>query len=70
MRHARWILLPAALAAVVGLAGCGQRSATTVSQAPAADGKVELTEATYAGFDQAVKEQKGKVVMIDIWSLG
>jgi hypothetical protein len=68
MRHARWILLPAALAAVVGLAGCGQRSAT-VSQAPAAD-KVELTEATYAGFDQAVKEQKGKVVMIDIWSLG
>jgi hypothetical protein len=69
MRHARWILLPAALLAVVGLAGCGQRSATTVSQAPAAD-KVELTEATYAGFDQAVKEQKGKVVMIDIWSLG
>lgn len=69
MRFTRLILLPAAiLTVVVGLVGCGQRSAT-VTQTPA-DGKVELTEATYAGFDQAVKEQKGKVVMIDIWSLG
>ena len=45
------------------LAGCGSRSS-------APDGPVELTPITYAGLDAAVKEQKGKVVLIEMWFLG
>lgn len=44
------------------LAGCG-----STSNAP--DGPVELTPITYAGLDAAVKEQKGKVVLIEMWFL-
>ena len=51
--------------AVAGLlAGCGGPTTTT---APVAG--VGLADITYAGLDAAVKEQKGKVVLIDVWFL-
>lgn len=31
---------------------------------------IELTEITVAGLDAAIKENKGKVVIIDVWFLG
>jgi hypothetical protein len=56
-----------ALALASGLfAGCGR---APVATAPPAEGPVELAEVTYKGLDAAVKEQKGKVVLIDVWFL-
>jgi hypothetical protein len=45
------------------LAGCGSKSGN------APGGPVELTPITYAGLDAAVKEQAGKVVLIEMWFL-
>ena len=46
------------------LAGCSSRSGNT------SDGPIELTPITYAGLDAAVQEQKGKVVILEMWFLG
>lgn len=46
------------------VAGCSSKSGT------AQDGPIEITPITYAGLDAAVKEQKGKVVLIEMWFLG
>jgi hypothetical protein len=75
--------LPAALA--VGLAvGCGKpvpgtsqtssaptgTAATTPAPVPAAEDKVELKELSAAGFEEAIREHRGKVVLVDSWFLG
>jgi hypothetical protein len=54
---------PAVLAALVGCGGGSQDA-----KAPAVAG-VELTEVTTAGLERAVAEQKGKVVLLDVWAL-
>jgi len=41
---------------------------TAPDHAPAAAGAVGLTDVTYAGLDAAVQKNKGKVVLIDVWS--
>jgi hypothetical protein len=47
-------------------AGCGAKSG-----GPAAGGEgVDVIEVTYQGLDAAVKEQVGKVVVIDVWYRG
>ncbi len=68
------IVLPAAALAAAGwlLTGCGRQQsadpAATVSTP--ADRPVELVEVSAKGFEQAVQEQKGKVVLVDGWFLG
>jgi hypothetical protein len=73
---------PAVLA--VGLAvGCGQPTAGTQSAsstptgtaatAPTpspAEAKVELKEISAAGFEEAIRGHRGKVVLVDAWFLG
>jgi hypothetical protein len=54
---------PAILA--LALAGCGGGE---TGQTTAPDG-VDLTEITAAGLDRAIAEQKGKVVLVDVWAL-
>ncbi len=65
------LVLPAAALAVSAwlLAGCGKQSpgSAAVTQT---DRPVEMTEVTYQGLDAAMKEQRGKVVMIDVWFYG
>jgi thioredoxin-like negative regulator of GroEL len=58
-----FLAAPAVLAAA--LAGCG---GSPDAKAPAVPG-VELTEITTAGLERAVAEQKGKVVLLDVWAL-
>ena len=60
-----FLATPAVLAAA--LAGCGDTTQPT--RVPAVAG-VELTEVTYQGLDAAMKEQRGKVVMVDVWFYG
>jgi hypothetical protein len=31
--------------------------------------RVEVLPITYAGLDRAIQQQKGKVVLVDVWSL-
>jgi ABC-type glycerol-3-phosphate transport system substrate-binding protein len=69
MRLPRRGLLGLALAGGL-LAGCGQTTVSTTSATTAPAGTVELTQVTYQGLDAAVKEQRGKVVLIDVWFLG
>ena len=54
-----------ALLAIIPLA-CGPSSPTGQS----GNEKVELLTITYAGLNAAVAEQKGKVVLIDVWFRG
>ena len=69
MRLPRHGLLGLSLAGGL-LAGCGQTTVSTTSATAPAAGTVELTQVTYQGLDAAVKEQRGKVVAIDVWFLG
>ena len=81
MRPIRYTL-PAVL--TVGLAvGCGKpapstsqtnsaptgTAATTSAPVPTED-KVELKEISAAGFEEALRGLKGKVVLVDAWFLG
>src|SRR5947208_14106172 len=34
---------------------------------PATGGKVELTDVTFAGLNAAVEQNRGKVVLVDVW---
>jgi len=78
IRYALPALVPAALA--VGLAvGCSKPTASTtpagsppteVAATTPAEGKVELTEVTAAGFEEAIRGLRGKVVLVDAWFLG
>jgi hypothetical protein len=66
-------------AATLAVIGCGDTppprsgSAPTDTKAPAAPretaARVEVLPITYVGLDRAIKEQKGKVVLVDVWSL-
>jgi hypothetical protein len=84
-RYALVALAPAALAVGV-VVGCGKpttgpaptataststtTTAATAKAAPAAENKVELTEITAKGFEEAVRGLRGKVVFVDAWFLG
>lgn len=74
VRYALPALAPAVLA--VGLAvGCSKPTASTTpastaATAPAPEAKVELTEVSAAGFENAIRGLKGKVVLVDAWFLG
>ncbi|MGL6095070.1 MAG: TlpA family protein disulfide reductase [Fimbriiglobus sp.] len=68
-----FLILPLAL----GLAGCQTKitppaspPADPDSQLPTATRPVELTEVSVAGLDAAVRENRGKVVLLDVWFLG
>jgi thiol-disulfide isomerase/thioredoxin len=49
---------------IAGFAGCADKRPTD-SQEP---GGVEVKPVTYAGFQDAVKQLKGKVVVVDFWA--
>jgi hypothetical protein len=82
VRYALPALAPAVLA--VGLAvGCSKPTAGTAptsstptstaatSPAPApAEAKVELAAVSAAGFEEAIRGLRGKVVLVDAWFLG
>jgi hypothetical protein len=67
-----------AAAATFAVIGCGgtppppSGSAPADAKAPTAPresaARVEVLPITYAGLDRAVREQKGKVVLVDVWS--
>jgi thiol-disulfide isomerase/thioredoxin len=62
----------AILAAVI-LAGCDTGSGQPTNRISSEDGKspldrVDLTPASYATIDTALTENKGKVVVIDVWA--
>jgi hypothetical protein len=77
---ARSALTAAAIGAA--LAGCrdssppqrGTETPAPVETAPpprvAPTGRVEVAPVTFAGLDAAIKEHMGKVVLVDVWSLG
>ena len=48
------------LALGVGIIGCGRNGAST--------GEVAVTEARFPDIDKAIKDQKGKVVLVDCWA--
>jgi hypothetical protein len=62
------VISPLALLAVLPLA-CGPTATTKPNQAGPAN-SVELVTVTLAGLNAAVAEQKGKVVLIDVWFRG
>jgi hypothetical protein len=68
------IVLPAVALALAGwlLTGCGrqQSAETATSVSTPADRPVELVEVSAKGFERALQEQKGKVVLVDGWFLG
>lgn len=55
---------------VVVLAGCGADDTPTKPRPRTNVGKIELQETTVAGLEKRIAENKGKVVMIDVWFLG
>jgi hypothetical protein len=58
------------LTATAGLvAGCGQTPTKPTNPGPAPRG-VELTAVSTRGFDAALAEMQGKVVLVDVWFLG
>ncbi len=65
--------LLAGLALAAALPGCTPTtsvSAPPPATAPAPAEAVTLREVTVEGFQKALAEQKGKVVLIDVWFLG
>jgi hypothetical protein len=58
---------PAALLLVAAF-GCGGPADRPLAQTPTAG--VTLAEVSVAGLEAAVAEQKGKVVLLDVWFLG
>jgi hypothetical protein len=67
--------LPAAL--VAGLVvGCGKpapsspQTSTAATASVTEPAKVELKEVSAAGFEEAIRGMKGKVVLVDSWFLG
>jgi hypothetical protein len=63
------VALPAAALALAGwtITSCGPTAGPQPQVSTPAASRVELTEVTYQGLDAAVKEQTGKVVLIDVW---
>jgi hypothetical protein len=69
---ARRVLLPLLLA--LGAGACSQEPATTARYATLADvalaaGKVEVAVVKYAGLTEAIKKERGKVLVVDVWAL-
>ncbi len=62
----RTLGLAVLLALAVG-AGCGS-PATTTPAAVVPAGPVEISEVRFDGLEAAVKERKGKVVLVDFWA--
>ena len=62
------------LFAFVALVGCTTRVTSTLTPPTTAPKgpppKVELAEVTIAGLEAAIKENSGKVVLVDVWFLG
>jgi hypothetical protein len=53
--------------AAAGLVGCGGGGDAPRAGGPAGR-TVELTEVRYAALDAALREQRGKVVVVDFWA--
>lgn len=51
-------------------AATGPAPTPTPAPTPVAEPKVELKEISAAGFEEAVRGLKGKVVLVDAWFLG
>jgi thiol-disulfide isomerase/thioredoxin len=71
----RRLLSAFCLAAVVGCGTSFSTKSPPSGRAPATTartltGPVEVAEVTSAGLDQAIQEQHGKVVLLDVWFLG
>jgi hypothetical protein len=74
-RPQRRVLLLASLAALVVSGGCGPVAAPTVPPAPAAPGSapetagVDLKVVKLDQLEAAIAAHKGKVVLLDVWSV-
>ncbi len=71
----RFILLGGSVVALA-FASCTEappKSATVANEAtkPAAvEAKIEVRTVNFAGLEKEIQSHKGKVVLVDVWSLG
>lgn len=57
------------LVLLIPVLGCTTQTAPLATPPATATPTVQFTEITTAGLDQAIREQQGKVVLIDVWFL-
>src|SRR4051794_26142513 len=67
MRRAMWFAGLIAVPLVAAVVGCKPWGAGTTASG-GSDGPVTVTEVDFEKLDAAVKEKKGKVVLIDFWA--
>lgn len=71
----RFLLLGGSVAALA-FASCTEgrpKSATVANEATkpaAAEAKIEVRTVNFAGLEKEIQSHKGKVVLVDVWSLG
>jgi thiol-disulfide isomerase/thioredoxin len=51
----------------MGALGCGEGPSSSCTSAKP-EAAVELADVTFAGLDRAIADEKGKVVLVDVWS--
>ena len=63
----RFRLLP--LVAIAALAGCSETAPPPIDKAVETKSTEAFAPVTYAQLDAKIKEQKGKVLVVDVWSM-